>query len=305
MRNNRKLSSHVREFLRSLHSLFGEQEEVSITDIASHLGIDASSVLERVKPLKRNGFVEHEPSGVISLTEKGKEKAEKITLTLANIRRFLEVLGVEHTHAETDAHKIEQVTSQETMRRLSEFLRCVESKIGEAKISDLCDSLVKNGRTSEFKRRWEPIGIIHTPYKVDKATPHQAYKSEDTGRVEVFKKYEEGLKDIEGFSHIILLYEFNRSIKRSIKKDYRLESYGLTVKPFLDEETHGLFATRAPNRPNPIGLSVVKLLKRKKNVLRVKGVDMLDGTPLLDIKPNVPAFDRREKTKIGWLEGEL
>lgn len=149
-----------------------------------------------------------------------------------------------------------------------------------------------------------PIGVIHTPYEKDKEIPHQAYKSEDVGEVEVFEKYEEGLKDVEGFSHLILLYEFHESVERSVKEDHYLQSLGLLVKPYLDDTPRGLFATRSPNRPNPIGLTIVELLKCEGNILRVKGVDMLDGTPLLDIKPYVPEFDQKDEVKIGWLGGK-
>jgi len=155
-------------------------------------------------------------------------------------------------------------------------------------------------------RKLKPIGIIHTPYKKDGDVPYQAYKSEDVGEIEVFKEYEEGLKDIEGFSHLIILYEFHKSIKRSVKKEHYLNSFGLLVKPYLDDTPHGLFATRSPNRPNPIGLTIVKLLKREGNTLKVKYVDMLDGTPLLDIKPYVPRFDQpRKNVRFGWLEKKL
>jgi len=151
----------------------------------------------------------------------------------------------------------------------------------------------------------KPIGIIHTPYKKDGDVPYQAYKSRDVGEIEVFKEYEEGLKDIEGFSHIIILYEFHKSVKRSVKKERYLESQGLLVKPYLDDTSRGLFATRSPNRPNPIGLTIVEMLERKGNILRVMGIDMLDGTPLLDIKPYVPEFDQRTGIRIGWLRGKI
>jgi len=154
-------------------------------------------------------------------------------------------------------------------------------------------------------KKLKPIGIIHTPYKKDGEVPFQAYKSKDVGKIEVFKEYEEGLKDIEGFSHLIILYEFHKSVKRSVKKEHYLESRGLLVKPYLDGTSRGLFATRSPNRPNPIGLTIVELLERRGNILKVAGIDMLDGTPLLDIKPYVPAFDRKTNVKIGWLEGKL
>jgi len=151
----------------------------------------------------------------------------------------------------------------------------------------------------------KPIGIIHTSYRKDGEAPFQAFESEEVGEIEVFREYEEGLKDVEGFSHLIILYEFHKSVERSVKKKHYLKSMGLLVKPYLDDTPRGLFATRSPNRPNPIGLTIVKLLERKGNVLRVKGVDMLDGTPLLDIKPYVPKFDQKDNVEIGWLKGKL
>lgn len=140
----------------------------------------------------------------------------------------------------------------------------------------------------------EPIGLIHTPFKVRKGMPIQPFQSRAIGRVEVFKKYQEGLKDIEGFSHIILIFRFHKS-----------RGFKLIVKPFLDDKLRGLFSTRAPRRPNQIGISVVKLLSRKNNILTVKGIDALDKTPLLDIKPYVPEFAAKTKVKIGWLKGKL
>jgi tRNA-Thr(GGU) m(6)t(6)A37 methyltransferase TsaA len=140
---------------------------------------------------------------------------------------------------------------------------------------------------------FRPIGIIHSPYKTKEETPYQGYRSQEVGEVEVFEEFEEGLADLDGFSHIILLYLFHKS-----------DSYSLKVKPFLDDSLRGLFATRHPRRPNPIGLSVVKLLSRKKNILRIAQIDILDGAPLLDIKPYVPQFDQREKVNVGWLEGK-
>jgi tRNA-Thr(GGU) m(6)t(6)A37 methyltransferase TsaA len=135
----------------------------------------------------------------------------------------------------------------------------------------------------------KPIGVIHSPF-VDKAqTPIQANRSTAIGQVEVFPEYAPGLQDLEGFSHVYLLYAFHMS-----------EGFKLKVRPFLDDEEHGLFATRHPCRPNPIGLSVVRLLTCRGNVLEIEGVDVLDGTPLLDIKPYVPDFDVRTDVKTGW-----
>lgn len=138
-----------------------------------------------------------------------------------------------------------------------------------------------------------PIGIVRTPFKCKKDTPIQPFRSNAKGRIEVFKKYKDGLSDIEGFSHLILIYRFHKS-----------RGHCLKVKPFLDDQLRGLFATRYPRRPNQIGLTVVELLKRQSNILFVKGIDMLDGTPLLDIKPYIPDFGPKETIRIGWLEGK-
>jgi tRNA (adenine37-N6)-methyltransferase len=139
--------------------------------------------------------------------------------------------------------------------------------------------------------RFHPIGVIHTPFAEQATTPIQSARSSAAGTVDIDPAYADGLQDIEGFSHLILLYVFHRS-----------PSYTLHVKPFLDDQTHGLFATRYPARPNPIGLSVVRLISRKGNRLEIEDVDMLDGTPLLDIKPYVPEFDVRLETRTGWYE---
>ena len=146
----------------------------------------------------------------------------------------------------------------------------------------------------EKEIKLKPIGIIHTPFKNKKETPIQPFKSKATGRIEVFRKYQQGLKDIEGFSHLILIYEFHRS-----------KGYKLLVKPFLDSELRGLFATRYPERPNQIGITVVKLLNKEDNILTVKGIDIIDKTPLLDIKPYVPEFAAKIKVKVGWLRGKI
>jgi tRNA-Thr(GGU) m(6)t(6)A37 methyltransferase TsaA len=135
----------------------------------------------------------------------------------------------------------------------------------------------------------KPIGVIQSPFTDKSQTPIQASRSQAVGQVEVYPEFAEGLQDVEGFSHLILLYVFHRS-----------SGYTLRVKPFLDDEWRGLFATRYPCRPNPLGLSVVRLLKRRDNVLEIEGVDVLDGTPLLDIKPYVPDFDVRMETNTGW-----
>jgi tRNA-Thr(GGU) m(6)t(6)A37 methyltransferase TsaA len=141
----------------------------------------------------------------------------------------------------------------------------------------------------EFVMR--PIGVIHTPFNDKNQTPIQPTRSQATGRVEVFPEFSAGLQDLEEFSHIILLYAFHCS-----------SGYSLQVQPFLDDQLRGLFATRHPCRPNPIGLSIVRLLAIRENLLNIEGVDVLDGTPLLDIKPYVPDFDVRTEVKTGWYD---
>jgi tRNA-Thr(GGU) m(6)t(6)A37 methyltransferase TsaA len=142
---------------------------------------------------------------------------------------------------------------------------------------------------------YSPIGVVHSPFKAPQDVPIQSAVAEGVaGSVEVAEEYVEGLRDVEGFSHLILVYHCHLAQK-----------YSLLVKPFLDEKLHGVFATRAPSRPNPVGVSVVRLTKREKNMLHIQDVDIIDGTPLLDIKPFVPAFDQREAAKIGWLTGKI
>src|SRR4030065_1641845 len=140
----------------------------------------------------------------------------------------------------------------------------------------------------------KPIGIIHSPYKNTRKAPYQVHKIEDVSRIEVFKEFEEGLQDIEGFSHIIVIYWFHKS-----------KGFHLLVKTPWDDIPHGLFTTRSPHRPCPLGLAVVELVASEKNVLKVKGLDAIDGTPLLDIKPYIPEVDGRLTAKPGWLEGKL
>ena len=140
--------------------------------------------------------------------------------------------------------------------------------------------------------KYKPIGIVHSPFKEPKGTPIQPAAAKGIeGKVEVFPEYAEGLKDVDGFSHIILVCHFHLSKKPSLK-----------VKPFMDDQMRGVFATRAPSRPNPIGISIVRLIKIEENILHVQDVDIIDGTPLLDIKPYVCEFDPKEVNKIGWLE---
>lgn len=149
----------------------------------------------------------------------------------------------------------------------------------------------------EFKKleiRIYPIGIIHSPLKAEEEVPIQPAFSDVEGEVEVFEEYVEGLKDLEEFSHIILIYYFHGT--RGMK---------MLVKPFLDNEYRGVFATRSTHRPNPIGISVVRLLKVEGNRLKVRGIDVIDGTPLLDIKPYIPEFDSVAEARRGWLEGKI
>ena len=134
-----------------------------------------------------------------------------------------------------------------------------------------------------------PIGIIHSPFSDKDETPIQPSRSHAIGEVEIYAEFESGLKDIQNFSHIYLLYVFHRS-----------KGFKLHVLPFLDNQEHGVFATRYPKRPNQIGISIVKLLEQKKNLLIIKGVDVLDGTPLLDIKPYIPDFDINTNVDTGW-----
>ena len=140
---------------------------------------------------------------------------------------------------------------------------------------------------------FQPIGVIHSPFTAKEECPIQpAFAAEARGRVEVFPQFAAGLQDIETFSHVILIYAFDRG------------GDVILVRPtFLDETPHGLFSTRHPCRPNPIGLSVVRLVTREGDCLVVRGIDVLDGTPLLDIKPYMPAYDAIESASMGWAAG--
>jgi len=142
--------------------------------------------------------------------------------------------------------------------------------------------------TIEFR----PIGTIHSPFKSPTGSPIQPSAAKGTeGRIEISTEFAKGLQDLAGFSHIFIIYHFHLSKK-----------FSLTVKPFLDDKEHGVFATRAPSRPNPIGISVVRLTRIESSILYIQNVDVVDGTPLLDIKPYVPAFDVHPADKIGWIE---
>jgi tRNA-Thr(GGU) m(6)t(6)A37 methyltransferase TsaA len=142
---------------------------------------------------------------------------------------------------------------------------------------------------------FRPIGTIHSPFHTVRGVPIQAAAAMGVrGSLEIYEACAEGLKDLEGFSHLILLYHFHLTGETRLR-----------LKPFLDDTERGVFATRAPTRPNPIGLSVVRLLAREGNILTIEGVDMVDGTPLLDIKPYVPRFDVHPGERIGWLTERL
>ena len=142
---------------------------------------------------------------------------------------------------------------------------------------------------------YQPIGIIHTPFKVVNGMPIQAVAAKGVlGSIELDAIYQAGLQDLSGFSHLILLYHLHLS-----------QGYQLEVVPFLDDQPHGVFATRSPKRPNAIGLSVVKLLGIAGNRLQIEEIDVVDGTPLLDIKPYVPEFDGRITDQIGWFTARV
>jgi tRNA-Thr(GGU) m(6)t(6)A37 methyltransferase TsaA len=139
--------------------------------------------------------------------------------------------------------------------------------------------------------KYQPIGIIHSPFQDISGMPIQPTGAQGIeGSIELREEFIEGLKDLSGFSHVILIYHFHKS-----------QGYALSVKPFLDDNLRGVFATRAPRRPNPIGISIVELLKIEGTLLSIKNVDVIDGTPLLDIKPYVPEFDMQRTDRIGWL----
>ena len=139
---------------------------------------------------------------------------------------------------------------------------------------------------------YRPIGMIRSPFTELGGMPIQpAGAGGVAGTAVIDPEFTPGLQDLTGFSHIILLYHL-----------HQVEAVSLTVIPFLDTLPRGVFATRAPRRPNPIGLSVVKLVQIEQNILHIENVDILDGTPLLDIKPYVPEFDQQPEIRTGWLE---
>lgn len=143
--------------------------------------------------------------------------------------------------------------------------------------------------------QYNPIGVVHSPFRNPVGTPIQAVAgAEFEAEIEIFTEFQEGLTGIEGFSHLILLYHL-----------HRIQKAELLVKPFLGEEIHGIFSTRSPGRPNPIGFSVVQLVKVDGGRLWIRDVDILDQTPVLDIKPYVGEFDIRPVDRIGWFAANL
>lgn len=140
--------------------------------------------------------------------------------------------------------------------------------------------------------RYRPIGIIHSPFADTSEMPIQPTgEASAQGTAELLPEFVEGLSDLDGFTHVILIYHL-----------HKVSSTQLTVRPFLGSKVHGVFATRAPTRPNPIGISIVKLLGIEENVLHLGNLDILDGSPLLDVKPYVPEFDSPQDARAGWLE---
>jgi len=142
---------------------------------------------------------------------------------------------------------------------------------------------------------YKPIGIIHSPFKTLEDIPIQNVGAKgEMGTIEIFPEMVAGLEDLEGFSHIILLYHM-----------HKVNHYLLQVKPFLDSTEHGIFATRSPVRPNPIGLTVVKLVEIIENLITIENIDILDQTPLLDIKPWLPMIDEIQDARLGWFTGKI
>jgi len=142
---------------------------------------------------------------------------------------------------------------------------------------------------------YKPIGVIHCPFRDRLDTSKQPDESpEARGEIELYEEYLDGLEDLEGFSHIVVVFHMHLN-----------RGYSLKASPPWDNKQHGVFATRSPDRPNPIGISVVRLESVENNVLNISGIDILDGTPVLDIKPYVPEMNREKNLRIGWLKGKL
>ena len=149
-----------------------------------------------------------------------------------------------------------------------------------------------------MKIKFKPIGVIHSPFKKKEDIESKKYANPKgfdpvQGELEIFKEYEAGLKDTEGFSHLIVLFAFHES-----------EGYSLHTKPLLEDTLRGVFSTRSPHRPNSLGLTVVNAIERKGNIVKVSGIDMIEGTPILDIKPYT-SRDQKSPIKLGWLENRM
>lgn len=146
-----------------------------------------------------------------------------------------------------------------------------------------------------MKFTYHQIGVINSPHKETDGMPIQPGSAKGIrGEIELFPEYSDGLKDLDGFSHIIVIYDFHKST-----------GFSLQLHPFLDDKVHGVFATRAPQRPNAIGISVLRLHEIHGNKLYVENIDILDKTPLLDIKPYVSVFDAVDQEKLGWLSNNI
>ncbi|MCK4555891.1 MAG: tRNA (N6-threonylcarbamoyladenosine(37)-N6)-methyltransferase TrmO [Candidatus Aminicenantes bacterium] len=148
----------------------------------------------------------------------------------------------------------------------------------------------------EFK--FKPIGVVHSPFKKKEDIDSEKFADSGgfdpaQGELEIFQEFEKGLKDIDGFSHLIVLFVFHKS-----------EGYRLHTKPLLDDTLRGVFSTRSPHRPNPVGMTVVEMLERKGNRIKVFGIDMIEGTPILDIKPYT-SRDQKGAIKLGWLKSKM
>jgi len=142
--------------------------------------------------------------------------------------------------------------------------------------------------------RLKPIGVIRSPFKDPRGAPIQATNGQGVrGFAEVFEEYAEGLDDLDGFSHVVLICHLHLARQTNLK-----------VTPFLDTVLRGVFSTRAPSRPNHLGLTIARLVRIEGNTLHLEDLDIVDGTPLLDIKPYVPRLDQRQGAKLGWLEGK-
>jgi len=137
----------------------------------------------------------------------------------------------------------------------------------------------------------KPIGVVYSPFKIRGECPPQGNST--ISEIEIFREYETGLKDTEHFSHLHVFYWMHKS-----------REYSMSVITPWDTKPHGLFAVRTPDRPNPLGYAIVELVERNKNVLKVRGLDAVDGTPVVDIKPYISKIDNRAMTKDGWTEGK-